>query len=563
MSIKITGSEPPDPKGTGPADAASTVPGTPAAPPEIIPQQAQQQQEALQQELKSEKKAQRKQEKKMSGVMKQAMIAQRLEQQAVLHTGPEIKGSTPPAPGLSAGPPPPAQKLGGAPPPMPVGAKKQAPVGEYTSKAFNGRLTPEMFKDSGIPHEKLENACILYNQAIAEARRETKAEGIVSRMTGEGGPLAGKRTTTQVTEMLKTNPDLIENLAKDVWREVKGSEPMPTVQQLKKQLLDASKPKDMGAYTGVQKSQSGAIEVKSWKEVSVTQKALEDANQKLKDAKSFIRLVEVGREPDGRIKIRPEWNPERKVTAEHEDSHTKLAEANQSGKGYVSWADCHRTAQTIMGSEAHNSGVEDSEHVMVGGTAVAPLEKKRIDQGEIQGATNHGANRGMHAMFQRAMPDFADELRKKLTPEDKEGFGKILRAIDGAKPEPGKLGNYRLAYREIQENPSAAKLFAERYAVNEGAKPQVGQAFAQINDEAEKAHTKDKDLWNFHFAGVVMVDGDSYMTLENLSVEGANAMNDGWYFRMYDSSKSFHAENKKDTHVGHYPTTMLFAPTRQ
>jgi len=56
-----------------------------------------------------------------------------------------------------------------------------------------------------------------------------------------------------------------------------------------------------------------------------------------------------------------------------------------------------------------------------------------------------------------------------------------------------------------------------------------------------------------------MVDTDgSYLTLENLSTEDSSAVNDNWYFRLYNSDRNFHAENKTDTHVGGYPLTALF-----
>ena len=55
----------------------------------------------------------------------------------------------------------------------------------------------------------------------------------------------------------------------------------------------------------------------------------------------------------------------------------------------------------------------------------------------------------------------------------------------------------------------------------------------------------------------------SYMTLENLSVEDSNAVNDNWYFAIYDPNqgKDFHSVNAKDSHVGTRPITMVVRKT--
>jgi len=66
-----------------------------------------------------------------------------------------------------------------------------------------------------------------------------------------------------------------------------------------------------------------------------------------------------------------------------------------------------------------------------------------------------------------------------------------------------------------------------------------------------------RDLWNFHWAGVIMKDESDYVSLENLSVENLNVKNDLWYFAMYGPlDQSFHSEAGKDPHVGQYPITL-------
>jgi hypothetical protein len=213
-----------------------------------------------------------------------------------------------------------------------------------------------------------------------------------------------------------------------------------------------------------------------------------------------------------------------------------------------------------MGSEDFNSGVSDLERMAIDAELVAPIEKAKI--GAIPNATDHGANRSMHAVFRTAMPKFAPEL-ERLAALDEPANAKLTASAKDIRTEMGKgdSANYRAIYRQIMDTPALATAFSKRFELNEFAKPKVGHAFAQINDEFEKAWS-DVDLWNFHFAGVIMSDGDAYVTLENLSVENSNATNGGWYFRLNDKSRDFHRENRTDEHVGKYPTTMLFQPLR-
>src|SRR5262249_34618681 len=150
----------------------------------------------------------------------------------------------------------------------------------------------------------------------------------------------------EMIEALKQNPQLIKQLAEDAWPEAANGTPMPTYAEIRKLKDAANKPKDMGPYTGVKQSKN--IRVTDWKEVSIKPEALAAANKQLSQVKSFLRLVPVGDAVDGFIKVRPEWNGDRKVTATHAESHGPLAELNKAGQPYISWADCHRTAQSVM-----------------------------------------------------------------------------------------------------------------------------------------------------------------------------------------------------------------------
>jgi hypothetical protein len=241
-----------------------------------------------------------------------------------------------------------------------------------------------------------------------------------------------------------------------------------------------------------------------------------------------------------------------------------LGDQNQGRKGYVSYADCHRTAQTVMGSQSQ--GIENTEEVVLTpnylehlGTQNLALESSGDSrQKNLQGAH---ANRGMYAFFNMALPIFAAFLRRY----NANKYDAMIREIEAiglttlGKFDKTAYGKSSKAYRAILADVNAASLFAAKFGVNESLVPQVGHAISQINDEFERAQVLNRDLWNFHWAGVIMVEDDDYITLENLSVENENVINAKWYFQMYGrGQQSFHTQNKTDPHVGTLPLTLGF-----
>jgi hypothetical protein len=521
----------------------------------------------------------------------------------------------PDAPPMRSGPPRGAPPVLGAKPTTP---KPTGPTTANITTAFkNPNLKPENFKrPDSMNEDQLADACLRMNNVIKSAGDLQSA--LLRELMNTDGPFHG---LVQTGEVDAGKLDSMAESAYVVLRELKVGQSIdegvrehfdpegmkPTVHHTHEQ-LEAAAPgklaelrskaerdfpakscpsaadirksmesgvnwqtgKDMGVYAGVK--ESAHIKMGGWREVSISETSLKQANEQLAAKGAFIRLVPTGAASDGFVSVRPEWNGSRTVTSQEKENHSLLAAFNAKRQetvkpgdtvttetGFVSWADCHRTAQTIMGSEDTPFAIMDREHILVGGKTVAPLSKAAIGSGSIAAATDHGSNRGMHALFNRAMPEFAKTLREKPTRTPAED--QLIRTIDTAVTTTKTEGaaNFRQSYRQIVDNPALAALFGQQFGVNGHATPKVGQAFAQINDEYEKANAKGRDLWNFHFAGVVMVDTDgSYLTLENLSTEDSSAVNDNWYFRLYNSDRNFHAENKTDTHVGGYPLTALF-----
>lgn len=522
--------------------------------------------------------------------------------------------AVPKAPVMDTSPSGPAKRS--APPSRPAttlaGARTTGTTGNTgtaspISAAFKkGELTPGHFNLKGTSEQAVSDACLRMNAVMSHT--SGLANTLVERLQAEGGPLHGLKQTgqidasklddiavaahtilreLQIDRFIKENkPDAVTT---DHFRPIAEKEfphaPLQSATALReaaeKAKINWQTGKDMGPYVGVTTSKN--VKVTGWKEVSISEASLKQANEQLAAKGAFIRLVPSGPPKDGFVSVKPQLQS-LAATSEHSklstinaDRQSKTSGGPATEKSYVSWADCHRTAQTIMGSEDTTSGIRDQEHVRVGGVTVPPVLKAKMSA--IAGATDHGANRAMHALFQKAMPEFAETLRQR-TPQTEE-MREAIRLIDAAianrsaeargKPLTEAPANFGRAYRYIfgsadereKGKGPLAEDFAKQFGVNKHAAPQVGQAFAQINDEVEKdaalKESPPRDLWNFHFAGVVMVDADgSYLTLENLSTENPTAVNDDWYFRLYNPDRSFHTENYSDAHVGNYPLTMLF-----
>jgi hypothetical protein len=454
------------------------------------------------------------------------------------------------------------------------------PGDAFVSNVFkNGKLKADMFHlPDSMSKSQLEGLCLQYNYVM---KQFMGIEGErMKELTAGGMPLAGKQKTGQVdATKIKTMIDMLWE-KKEV---TEGTKPdLPTAEKIQQLEIGWTPGSTEDKIKKYRATEIANVKVAGPKEAFVTAAALENANKELTKVGSFIRLVPSGpADKDGFVPIRPEWNPDRKITAEHAESHAKLLKLNQErqastegskpvGKDqqYVSWADCHRTAQSIMGSEDTASGIKDTEHVLIpsptGPKSIPPIPKQISKT--IASASDFGANRAMHALFNETMPAFKEQLIKeaggvdKLSQEAKHLIGQIDEAVKTA--NPGEPANFRATYKAICNNPELHKKFSAANGVNSAVKPEVGDALAQINDEYEKANApKGTDLWNFHFAGVVLANKDgSYMTMENLSVEDTNAVNDDWYFAVYDpkQGKDFHTVNAEDDHVGESPITIQF-----
>ena len=238
---------------------------------------------------------------------------------------------------------------------------------------------------------------------------------------------------------------------------------------------------------------------------------------------------------------------------------------------YLSPADCHIAAQTVMGSEDFPSGVQDNEKAVIKGDDGNAKQLTSATGDQFGG--KHLANRAKHSFFEDAMPRFATLLENTDNYNANNPYKEIVNLISTAKNlasrAAGANNEYARIYRDkILTNGEVYKLFTKTFGINEDAIPEVGQAFSNINDEFQKDTLEKgdnpRDIWNFHWAGVVMVDGKDYVTLENLSVEDTNALNENWYFQMYGAGEqSFHTEALKDSHATPAAITLGFTTVGQ
>jgi hypothetical protein len=90
----------------------------------------------------------------------------------------------------------------------------------------------------------------------------------------------------------------------------------------------------------------------------------------------------------------------------------------------------------------------------------------------------------------------------------------------------------------------------------------VGQELGEAEDRAMLKAQGEHDLWNKHWAGVIITDGPDYVTLENdASTLGQGEFNTQWRFVLYGSARpgqSFHAHMLGSGDFGTVATTTRF-----
>lgn len=225
---------------------------------------------------------------------------------------------------------------------------------------------------------------------------------------------------------------------------------------------------------------------------------------------------------------------------------------------FMTIRDCHKTARLIMGDYGNRD-----EKILFSDTD--GTLKKVMPGPEHRAIFATVGQQGAVAFLKHAFGSFEAVL--KNLPVRLPDLELRVKAVADTWKYPAAMAAYQL----IQSHPVAGPLFNTTYKVNDQARVAVGQALVQVNDENERQASvagelidpqtgKNKDLWNFHWAGVILTDGSDYVTLQAVADQMASDLTVNWWFKMYGAgAQSFHAEEKQDEHVGERPLTLTVA----
>jgi hypothetical protein len=245
---------------------------------------------------------------------------------------------------------------------------------------------------------------------------------------------------------------------------------------------------------------------------------------------------------------------------------------------FRTFADCLRTGTSVAGIDP---GAKN-EPPMVLDLATGAVNVMTALEGRGYGTSSLAA-RATASFFLDTLPKFRGTMAAlplPLTPaqrgivEQLDRFGRL----NGAP----KITAGHNAYKLILADAGTKAAFVGQFGINGAVSPIIGTTLTQYNDPAEKEDSHE-DKWNFHWAGIVLVDGADYVTLENCAIELEDAttaemgenidilndhqnpkartvknqrytkqdiLNNRWYFKAYGANhQSFHDEMLADPHA--------------
>ncbi len=241
------------------------------------------------------------------------------------------------------------------------------------------------------------------------------------------------------------------------------------------------------------------------------------------------KLVTVGPDP-GNKKLE-----DINAGASADDDGTTAAE-------FAMWADCGRTARTIMGTD---------------GTGDKPSARRKIGDTESVSAPS-SAPQTYTDIYLLAMKPFMEKAENKPYLRSGVHYTKVLLWKSLVKPTTDKQA--KKLYWELGED--GRKAFDKYTATNLSANPEIGGAYTMATEKEMPGFKSKGRTWNFHWAGVVAKDGSNNITLENYAVSygsdpdpvkqkalqtlAYNHVNRSFDFQMYGTKKegqTFHEEH--------------------
>jgi hypothetical protein len=241
------------------------------------------------------------------------------------------------------------------------------------------------------------------------------------------------------------------------------------------------------------------------------------------------KLVTVGPDP-GNKKLE-----EINAGASADDDGTTAAE-------FAMWADCGRTARTIMGTDS---------------TGKKPSARRKIGDTESVSARSTSPQ-SYTDIYLLAMKPFMEKAENKPYLKKDVHYTKTLLWKSLVKPTTDKQA--KRLYWELGED--GRKAFDKFTATNLSANPEIGGAYTMATEKEMPGFKSKGRTWNFHWAGVVAKDGSNNITLENYAVSygsdpdpvkqkalqtlAYNHVNRSFDFQMYGTKKegqTFHEEH--------------------
>jgi uncharacterized protein DUF4157 len=331
------------------------------------------------------------------------------------------------------------------------------------------------------------------------------------------------------------------------------------------------------ASNGVRLSDGNQLALANEKSLWASPSSIDQSNEVLAKKQSFVKLVPTGANMNslygGKLhKIEPRWNEATDVKI---DERVRLKKANTNVDGFITHSDCFMNAQLVMGVEDTDTGSRDKVSPVFGtGENRKARQPEKVKEQAKFGSylSSNLPTRSLQLFLNTAMPLFYKSM--ETVPKEspiRELASAFLKGFTRASFE-----GFLFAYRTLVTEPKLAPLldvFSREFGVNEYMTPEIGEGLAVVSDpflrnkrqEEIKAGKKqeEEELWNYHFAGVIMKDGSDYVILENYSVGQSKVDNQKWTFGMFGTGKqSFHAEMKTKQGIeGGAPLSLSFDQT--
>ncbi len=241
---------------------------------------------------------------------------------------------------------------------------------------------------------------------------------------------------------------------------------------------------------------------------------------------------------------------------------------------FLTIRDCHMTSRLIMGDVGIGAPGRRRERMEI--TDNTGANQSLLPKVEDTNSAATTANRGAIGVLKSAFNTFeAVLIAGGFGPGTPKAKADIIRDLKAVNAKWDYTAAMKL-YKAIQSDADISTLFNKTYSVNEYAKVAIGQALVVVNDEREKKSADEgkfdggRELWNYHWAGVILMDGNDYVTLEAVADQNATTLTTDWKFKMYgmidrgasdeeqaaQAEQTFHGNQKTDTHTGTAPLTI-------